>query len=151
MNDGYDRFFLPVLVALVMQEVFQSCNAQGKTNDKQLECRAEMGLLFPAHISDLSAPPDTHCYLHRREHRAASAGVFQVSSAGSAIRGREDVVAYEPRPRGLGNLHHARDVDEVEVRVRRALQEEHLGLAADRGSLCVEVRAVDEGRGDAEA
>ena len=66
-------------------------------------------------------------------------------------RGSEHVVDHDHRARGVRNLSHRGDIDEVERRIGRCLEEEGLGVGTHGFDPGAGVAAVDQGRGDAEA
>ena len=66
-------------------------------------------------------------------------------------RRREDIVDDERAPRLMGDVGDGADVDDFELRIGRALEEEGLGVRPHGGLPLGEVRAVDQRRGDAEA
>ena len=66
-------------------------------------------------------------------------------------RRREDIVDHERRPARVGDLGHGRNVDEFEGRVGRTFEKERPGLGPQGGAPLIQVVAVDQRRGDAEA
>ena len=66
-------------------------------------------------------------------------------------RRREHVVDHERRASPMHDLGDGGDIDDFERRVGRRFEERRFGVRAHRRPPRVEVRAVDEGRGDAEA
>ena len=66
-------------------------------------------------------------------------------------RRREHVVDHERRAARMHDLGDGGDIDDLERRVGRQFEERGLGVRAHRRAPRVEVGAVDQGRGDAEA
>ncbi len=103
--------------------------------------------------------------LFRAEHGAAETAALAVDVLGRRVdddvgavrerplqeRRREDVVDDGQRADLAAELGDGGDVDEVERRVGRRLEEERLGVGAHGLAPGLEVAAVDQGRGDAEA
>ena len=66
-------------------------------------------------------------------------------------RRREHVVDHQRRASPMHDLGDGGDVDDLERRIGRRFEERRFGVRAHRRPPGVEIRAVDEGRGDAEA
>ena len=101
----------------------------------------------------------------RGEDDAAEAAALAVDVLGGGIddavgaelervleqRRREHVVDHQRRARRVRDLGDRRDVEHLERRIGRALQEERLGVRPHRLAPLLEVGAVDQRRGDAVA
>ena len=101
----------------------------------------------------------------RGEHDAAEAAALAVDVLGRRIddavraerqraliqRRGEHVVDHERRAGRMSDLRHLGDVDDLERRIGRAFEKERLGVRPHRIAPGVEIAAVDQRRGDAEA
>ena len=99
------------------------------------------------------------------EHHAAEAAALAVDMLGRRIdhaigaeleralpeRGREHVVDGERRARVMRDLRHGGDIDHFQRRIGRCLHEERLGVGPHRLLPLIEIGAVDQRRGHAEA